>query len=33
LDGLGAMELEMMKEWEAKVIWRYPRVGRLIQDA
>jgi membrane-associated progesterone receptor component len=33
LEGLGAMELDNLKEWEAKFNWKYPVVGRLIQDA
>ncbi len=33
LEGLGAMELDNLKEWEAKFNWKYPVVGRLIKDA
>lgn len=30
LEGLGAMELDNLKEWEAKFNWKYPVVGRLV---
>jgi membrane-associated progesterone receptor component len=30
LEGLGAFELDNLKEWEAKFNWKYPVVGRLV---
>jgi len=31
LEGLGAMEMENLREWEAKFNWKYPVVGRLVK--
>jgi hypothetical protein len=31
LEGLGAMELDNLQEWEAKFNWKYPVVGKLIK--
>lgn len=31
LEGLGAMELDNLKEWEGKFNWKYPVVGKLIK--
>lgn len=33
LDGLGAMELDTLAEWEAKFNSKYPIVGRLVKHA
>lgn len=32
LEGLGAMELDNLREWEAKFNWKYPVVGHLVQS-
>ena len=31
LEGLGGMEMDNLKEWEAKFNWKYPVVGRLLK--
>lgn len=33
LEGLGAMEMDNLKEWEAKFNWKYPVVGKLIKPS